>query len=55
MHEFSSSVYTSQDFAQTQKMLAQSHNRMTVTFRSSGAVSCKDFSTPRCGAVNEVQ
>ena len=34
MQEFSVCTYNSQDFAQTQENVAQSHNHETVTFRN---------------------
>ena len=36
MHIFLVSAYKSQDFAQSQKIFAWSHDRETVTFRNSG-------------------
>ena len=35
MHEFLVCAFKYQDFAQSQKIFAQSHDRTTVTFRNS--------------------
>ena len=41
MREFLIWACKSQDFAQSQKKVARSHNRVTVTFRNSGRSSSK--------------
>ena len=41
MHKFLVYAYKSQDFAQSQKMFAWSHDRETVTFRNSALM--RDF------------
>ena len=38
MHDFAICACISQDFAQSQKIFARSHDRMTVTFKNSDIV-----------------
>ena len=45
MHTFLGCTYNYQDFAQTQKNFARSHDRETVTFRNSGERQLKQFKT----------
>ena len=40
LHKFLVCAYKSQDFVQSQKNFARSHDRETVTFRNSGPHTC---------------